>query len=289
MLLKDYTNNYISYMERMNRHPHTIACTKIALKVVIAGIGDKDVASLKVTDSSYIIERGSLHGKYGASRAIIALRGFLKYLHDDGVALSVHYSDFKVPYVIDKEVEYLNKEEREIIRNCINLNSPAGLRFRTMFELMLRTGLRISEALSIRIDEVDFLNHQIKIINCKNKKQELVYIYGCEEWIKKYLLSRTDKNPFLFVSTNGSTLSFDAAKSHLLKFRSCLKGKLHKTFHWHILRKTFCTELLLAKTDIKSTQYLARHASERTTLRHYAAVNKKYCKEEHERVMGVLE
>lgn len=273
----------------MNRNPSTIKNTRLALKnSVVLALGDKDVGLLKVTDASYIIEKGSLHGKYGASRGIIALRSLLKYLHDEGIPLPVHYSDFKVPVVPDKEVQYLTHEEREIVRSFINLNYPNGLRLRAMFEFMLRTGLRISEACAIRIDDIDFVNHEIRVENCKSKKWEVVYTHGAEEWVLKYLASRKDKNPFLFISNDGNRLTANLSKDMMRRLRKRIGGKIKKHIHWHILRKTFCTELLLNKTDIKSTQHLARHASERTTLRHYAAVNKQHSKKEHERVMSVL-
>jgi integrase/recombinase XerD len=289
MELKDYIEPYLAYAKRTGLEPSTIKNIRLGLyNAVVPTLGHKKLADLKVTDGSYVIEEGSKHGKHGSVRAMISFRGFLKYLHDDGIPLPVHWSDFKVPQSPDKVVEYLTAEERQIIRDTININNPSGLRVRTLFELILHTGLRITEACSIKIEDIDYLNHEIKVENCKSKKFENVYIHGVEEYIKTYIASRKDNNPYLFVTAAGDRYSANFSRMDSSKLRKKLQGKVKKHFHWHLLRKTFCTELLFNNVDIKSVQQLARHASERTTLKIYAATTQKRCKEAHERVMGTL-
>jgi len=289
VVLKDYIEPYLAYVGRIGLNKSTIRNIRLGLyNAVVNTLGHKDLKDLKITDGSYIIAEASKHGEHGPERSMISFRGFLKYLHDDGVPLPVHYSDFKVPQLRSKEVVYLTQEERDIIRDTINLNVPSGLRIRTLFELIIKTGLRISEACSIKIEDIDFLNHEIKVQNCKSNRWETVYTHGVEDWIKRYIASRKSSSPYLFVTAYGDKYNPNFSRIDAAKLRAKLKDKIKKHFHWHLLRKTFCTELLFNQVDIKTVQYLARHASERTTLKIYAATTQKRSKSEHERVMSVL-
>ncbi len=288
MRLRQYFEPYLRHAERMGLAPRSLYHAQNHFKYTIGPtVGDRELRSLKPNDASHIIERAALRGRSAPARAIIVLRALLKYIGGEGIKTPFHYSTLKVPRLPEKEIEYLTKEERKIIRDTIPLSFP-WVRFRAMFELGLHTGLRIGEMLNIRIGDIDWINHEIKIYSQKAKQYQTVYTYGSEEEISRYLGQRTDECPYLFATKEGKKIKFNCARTQMIEMRRKLKDKIKKHLHWHILRKTFCTELLLNKTDIKSVQHLARHRSERTTLRHYAAVNKTHCKVEHQRVMGVL-
>ena len=94
----------------------------------------------------------------------------------------------------------------------------------------------------------------------------------------------------LFVSLTGQRATPSGVRRTI--HSAMKKAGVNKRIHPHIFRSTFVTNLLQgaekngAVTDIKTTQTLARHKSERTTLKSYAAVVKGRAKGEHERVLN---
>ncbi|MBP9686672.1 MAG: tyrosine-type recombinase/integrase [Candidatus Doudnabacteria bacterium] len=95
---------------------------------------------------------------------------------------------------------------------------------------------------------------------------------------------RIDKFQPVFVSSNGVRSTPCSVRRTI--HNATKEAGITKRIHPHLFRSTFCTELLHGNVDIKSVQILARHKSERTTLRHYIAVSKERCKIEHQRVMN---
>lgn len=95
---------------------------------------------------------------------------------------------------------------------------------------------------------------------------------------------RNEKFPPLFVNLMGERLPAGSARRSMVE--AMHKAGIKKRIHPHIFRSTHATNLLEGGANIKAVQYLLGHESERTTLRHYAAVNKSHAKEEHQRILN---
>lgn len=247
-------------------------------------IQDIEIQQLRVIDSAIVEEAGRAHGEFGPQRAIVVLRRLLNFVKDTGEKLPFDWRDIKLPKVPERPVYSLSEEELDILFKSFDLNNLAFLRTRTLLEVMLDTGLRISEAISLNKQDIDWEAKEVEFTNCKNKQREKVYFTDRSfYWIKKYLERRKDNLEALFVSGRGRLLSVTAR--NFLRTHSKELG-LHKRIHHHIFRKTYVTELLRRGVDIKTVQRLARHRSERTTLKHYVAFDDERCKEMHQKVMS---
>jgi len=226
----------------------------------------------KLGDVSYAVETANNYGKYGEEKAVITLRSLIRFIKENEDFFPVDWRDIKGRKNKRPSVQYLTPDELERLRTTIDTETPSGLRTRALFELLLHTGLRIGEAITLDISDIDFDKMELNIVNCKSKAKQTVFLTESSvSWIKKYLESRLDKLPYLFVSGGGGRLLAVTARASLTKYEK-ISG-LKKHIHWHLLRKTFVTNLLFGGVDIKTTQHLARHTSEITTLRHYAAIN----------------
>lgn len=252
-------------------------------------LGEREIEGLVLTDLAALNESGRSHGKYGGQRTVSSARQFFKYLKDSGVPMRFHWRDITVPSVPDPEPQALTEEEFEIAMQIIlELRSSNSLRMRALFEVMYATGMRIGEALALKRVDVPWQTKELRITNNKTKEPCTVYFTDRSlNWLKMYLDARKDNNPALFVSIGGHTAIKRPAVSHFIcdHLKPILDKRIGKNFHTHILRKTFVTHLLEGGVDIKNTQYLARHKSERTTLHNYAAVNKKKARVHHTRVL----
>lgn len=232
------------------------------------------ISNITVEDVARAINEGRKYGDYGAGKTAITLRKILKFItQQKKYKIAIDWRDIdsvRAPY---RKVQYLTADDIRCIRRSIDVDTPLGLRTRVLFELLLHTGLRIGEALSLDIDNVDLHALTITVKNNKNNHMQIVAITPtCAQWISIYLQSRFDGLPYLFVDVHGRRrLLSVTARASLKKIQK--KCNLNKRIHWHILRKTFVTNLLHSGVDIRTTQHLARHQSVVTTLRHYAAIN----------------
>lgn len=298
-MIKDKFQDFLSYSVANQARPGTISMYERMLRYIIGPVlGEIELSKLKITDCVKVIALAGPRGQTVPVHAILTLRRYLRYLRDDGYKLPCDWRDIKVPSRHNKEVQYLTLEEIEIVRKAVPIDTHSGLRARTVFELILHSGLRIGEVCSIQRRNIDLNLKQIRVRNCKTKDWEVVSIVGAAEWIAKYIDATKHLNPdALFLSSRNwyssisgmhddpsdKEMSVVTAKGHLRILRPRIGLKKH--LHWHLVRKTYCTLLLRNKLDLPTVKRLARHKSERTTIKHYLAVNMEECFEANNAIM----
>lgn len=285
MQLKNFFAGLVEYKRQYGACEKTIHEYQIHLNGTLAqAIGEIDINELKHSDVAKVLESGRQHGRFGPLRGAVVFRQLIRYLKESGHKFDFDWRDIKLPSEPRKKVEWLDKDEFEAVRNSFDLEWMSGLRDRALIEILRATGMRISEALSLNRDTVDWVKKEAEIINAKNKEQETVYFTDESlAWVKRYLAMRNDNFPALFVAYTGRRASPQGVRRTI--HSAVKRAGITKRIHPHIFRSTFGTELLHGGADIKSVQVLMRHRSERTTLRHYIAVSKDRCKEEHHRIL----
>lgn len=289
MKLQDYKVEFLSFLHAIGRDLKTIDDHEWKLdKIVFPIVGNKAPDELRLVDTAYILQKSRQFGIHGEERSMVSLRRLLHFIEQKGDKLSINWRDIHIPKVPQVRVEYLLPEELEAIRNRFsNEEDPCVLRTRTLIELMLDTGLRISEAISLNRTDIDYEKKEIVVKNVKSKDIQTVYftdktIY----WLKKYLESRTDNLECLFVSGRGRLLSV-TARNYLRTHTKDFKEKFGKHIRNHIFRRTLATTLVQSnQIDIKSVQHIMRHKSERTTLKYYTGVDERKVKELHGAIMS---
>lgn len=285
MRLGETYENYVNYMALKGMSEKTIHEHKRFLYGSLShSIQDKELDDLRITDMAYVLEAGSKHGKTGAQRSICVYRRLLKFLKESGYKLPFDWRDLEVPKLPHKPVEYLTVEELEKIRQTLDSNYLPDLRTRALIEVLLDTGMRISEACSLDINDVDWEKKEVRVVNAKSKDTEMVYFTDRSLfWLKKYMEKRKDGLPHLFVSGRGRLLTV-TSRNYMRTHLDNIGIKKH--IKHHIFRKTFATWLIQGGVNIKEVQTLCRHRSERTTLRAYVGVNIEQAKLSHQTVFG---
>ena len=276
---------FIKYLEQKQMSARTIREYKRFLYgPLMKAIGDREVASLTISDHSKLIEAGVPYGEFGPQRSVVTFRRLMCFVHETGRATPFDYRDVPLPTVPSKENEYLTPEELERVLDALDTRTHAGLRTRALLEVLYATGMRITEAINLNKEDIDWEAKEAWITNAKSKDREKVYFTDRSlEWIKRYIDSRNDDIPAVFVSGRGrllSTSSRNYIRTHLMNLG------IKKHIKHHIFRKTFVTHLIQKGADITSVQDLARHRSPRTTLRSYAVINKERSKEVHQRILN---
>ena len=283
--VKDLFADYLQYLTQKGMSPTTIREHRRFIVGAIAhSIADMKISSLRVIDAARVIEAGSRQGEYGAQRAVVVFRMLMKYAKNAGIIVPIDWRDVEIPNVPQKINEYLDKEELEKIRNSLDITKPAGLRTRALLEVLLDTGMRITEAISLNKADIDWEKREAIITNAKTKDREKIYFTDRSlEWVKKYIDFRNDNLPCVFASGRGRLLSV-TSRNYIRTHLQHLGIKKH--IKHHIFRKTFATVLIQGGADITAVGDLCRHKSPRTTLRYYAAVNKERSKDLHQQIMN---
>jgi len=199
-------------------------------------------------------------------RLISALRGFYKFLQFDGHISKNPAEDLIAPQKGSYLPNFLNQTDIENLLAAPDVATEIGLRDRAILEVMYACGLRVSEAVDLRMSDVDV---DAGILTCKGKggKTRKVPIgKSAIEWLKNYLVVRREKENIelsnIFVSFLGKPIN----RQTIFKFIKEYAEKIGlRDVSPHTLRHSFATHLVQNRADIRSVQQMLGHADISTT------------------------
>ena len=200
------------------------------------------------------------------SRIVSAVRGFYKFLLIDGHLEKNPAEDLDTPQKGFYLPKFLNRTEMEQLLSAPDVSGEMGLRDRAILELMYACGLRVSEAVDLKISDVEL---DTGILTCKgkgNKTRKVPIGKSAVEWLKSYLVLRRRKENFeinnLFVSSLGRPVNRQIIHNFIKEYAE--KAGLEDVSP-HTLRHSFATHLIQNRADIRSVQQLLGHADISTT------------------------
>ena len=175
--------------------------------------------------------------------------------------------------------EVLSDENIETLRDSCN-----ELRDLAMIDLLLSTGVRVGELVKMNRADIDFQERQCKVFGKGNKEREVYFNARTKIHLQRYLESRTDDNPALFVTL---------LKPHTRLTISGVEVRLRKMgkdvhidkVHPHKFRRTLATMAIDRGMPIEQVQKLLGHVRIDTTL-HYAMVNQQNVKIAHRKFIN---
>jgi len=275
----------------MRRAPNTIQRYREALGWIVRDIGDQPVAFLHLGHILSLRRKMEERGCQEARMAAIlnALRSLLKFSRSVLRVRTIDPREVRIPRIPRRDVVYLSKEE---VQRFLDAIIPPGesweesmfsrLRFRALVEVLLGTGARISEVLSLDRSDVNLDHREAKIIGKGNKQRTLFFTERSLEWLGRYLSRRRDDERPLFVGSGDvpSRLAYDAVKTAFQRFEK--RSTVGKTITAHILRHTMATTLLFNGCPIGHIRALLGHERLDTTCRYYLGLDLRAAKAAHE-------
>ncbi|MGL4854644.1 MAG: tyrosine-type recombinase/integrase, partial [Lentisphaeria bacterium] len=203
-------------------------------------------------------------------RRLAAIRIFYTYLHNEKVILVNPTDLMKSPKLWSNLPNHLSPSEVDILLNSFNKSDNFSIRNYTIFELMYSCGLRVSEIINLRLDQIKFEEQLLVIKESKGQKDRIVpYGSKAKTQLEKYLntarisLQKDDTTPWCFLSKSGKKLTRQRLWN-VIQTTAKLAG-IKKNVHPHILRHSFATHLLFNNADLRVIQELLGHASLATT------------------------
>src|ERR1700742_3185660 len=135
----------------------------------------------------------------------------------------------------------------------------AGVRLRALFEILLSTGMRISEAVSLNRDSIKSETKEATVVGKGSKTRAVFFSDEALRWINRYLSRRKDNNSALFVTHGIEPKRLRRGDiPRFLKAAGKLAG-IEKHVTPHLLRHTFCTNLRNHGADISLIKELVGH------------------------------
>lgn len=204
------------------------------------------------------------------SRKISTLRSFYEYwMTQDETVVNPF-----VQLVHPKKEQYLPhffyEEEMEALFQTVSTDVKKGMRDRVILELLYATGIRVSELVNIKIQDLDMQTPGVKVLGKGHKERFVPFGEFCRQSIEVYLQEFKPKlnsnHDFLLVNMNGAPITERGVRYVLNDVVKRTAGVTE--IHPHKLRHTFATHMLNQGADLRTVQSLLGHVNLSTTGRY---------------------
>ncbi len=262
-------NEYRDYLTSVRKYPdNTVNSYLSDITIFKEYLSSLKINYLKVDKDiirEYLKVLGNSNYKSSSiNRILSSLKNYYEYLEYKHLIEYNPLKDLNRPKKEKRLPNFINNNDyEEIIKKSLERTDFIGRRNTLLLELLYSSGIRISEALNIKIKDINMSDKSIRILG-KGSKMRIVY-FGeyAKEYLEEYLKVRNSSLEYLFLNKNNTLLTRRGAEyiiSNLVK-TSLLKKKVTP----HTFRHSYATEMLNNGADIRSVQELLGHSSLSTT------------------------
>ena len=270
-----YIDKFLNYLSiEKNYSPHTITNYKIDLQEFESFLNPPETksqkASVDIKEIDYFLLRKFLSflneknfNKKTLSRKISTLKSFFKFMVREGEIKNNPASSLIYPRLDKNLPKFLTEEEAKKILEIPKGDDILSLRDKAILEFLYSTGARVSEMVSLKIDDLDLISGVVKVMGKGRKERLLPMGEPAIVSIKNYLDKRLDSNPFFLINKRGGSLTDRGVR--MIIDRCMRKAAFTLKISPHTFRHSFATHLLNRGADLRSVQELLGHSSIATT------------------------
>jgi integrase/recombinase XerD len=255
----------------VSRHTVTAYRSDLADFVCFLGHGSRSPGDIEPDDVVAYLERLRGAGLKPASvaRRLSALRGLYRHLIREGTLARDPTEHIDPPRTGRPLPRTLSRQDAAALVETPDVTRPRGVRDRAILEILYATGMRASECLGLRVDDINLTAGYV-ICSGKGQKQRLVPVGAVAlDWVTAYrrdvrpLHTRVRDSGRLFVNSRGQALSRQSLWT--IVRRAAAAAGLRRRVSPHVLRHSFASHLLEGGADLRSVQALLGHADIATT------------------------
>ena len=286
---KEHFERYLRHKWLLNHKPRTLqnSFTSVMLFLDFCGkSGKRDLEEIERVDLEAFVEHEQNRGlRISTVRTRLAcIIAFLHFLMEQDVipgSLLKRRIKLKLPDVLPRAMNPAD------VRKLLSVIDDT--RDRALILLLLRTGMRIGEALGLTLNDLDIRDRKVHLFEGeKNSMGRVVYLSDDVLLALKLWLRRRDQNQeFVFYGQGHKRLCYSAGRNRFVKYLQ-KAGLEQKGYTVHCLRHTFASELLNAGMRLECLQQLLGHQDIEVTRR-YARLTDRTREEEYFRAMAIIE
>lgn len=275
----EFADEFLTYMKvTRNCSDYTIESYGNDLRGFLEFLEQEGITQLQqvtyLTVRSYLakLKSASLE-RSSISRKLSCLRSFFKFLSRNGILPNNPVQTVSTPRREHRLPRFMYQQETEILLNQPDCNDVVGLRDAAILELFYSCGLRLSELLNLKIDDLDLVRSNV-IVFGKGSKERLIPLGGAaRRALQRYLkesrpvLAARDNEglsgKIVFLTPKGKPLYARAVQRMFDKYVKQIS--LDRKLSPHALRHSFATHLLENGADLRVVQELLGHVDLSTT------------------------
>jgi site-specific recombinase XerD len=286
---KEHFERYMRHKWRLNHKPRTLASSFTSVRFFLNFYGEsgkREIDQIERVDLEGFIEQEQDRGlRISTVRTRLAcIIAFLRFLIVQDVlpgSLLQRRIKLKLPDTLPRGIT--PSDMRKL------LSVIDDIRDRALFLLLLRTGIRIGEALGLKLNDLDIKGRKVHLYEGeKNSMGRVVYLSDDALFAMKLWLRRRNKSKeFVFYGRSQGHLCYSTGRSFFVKYLK-QAGLEQKGYTVHCLRHTFASELLNAGMRLECLQQLLGHHDIEVTRR-YARLTDRTREQEYFRAMAVIE
>ena len=251
----------------------------------------KKIKTISDADTSAILKhlislRNSGVGAKSRARHLVTIRGFYRFLVEEKVIKNDPTRIIDLPKSGLKLPDVLSFKEVERVLNTPDINKPIGARDAAMIELLYAAGLRVSELVNLKVQDVNLEACFVRVFGKGSKERVVPIGLYAKEKIDSYIktfrprLLKNIASPYLFVARAGKPMTRQGFWKLLRKYGQ--KAGIIRKIKPHSLRHSFASHLLEGGADLRSVQIMLGHVDISTT-QIYTHVAREHLKKIHEK------
>ncbi len=208
-------------------------------------------------------------GDRSSARILSSLRRFYGYYIRENSIQIDPTALIESPQIGQPLPKSLSEKDVELLLDAPEITNALGFRDRAMLEMLYATGLRVSELVNLKFEQISFRQGVVRIIGKGNKERLVPVGEEAMSWLEGYMnqarktILGERQCDYLFVTNRADSMTRQAFW-HIIK-RHAKKAGINKELSPHTLRHAFATHLLNHGADLRVVQLLLGHADLSTT------------------------
>lgn len=273
-MMENVILEYITYLRQVKKMAYNTEISyKRDLLKMSAYLKDKGIVELKdITETalnSYVLElEGNGMSPATISRNIASMKAFFIYCMKHDLVDKDPAENLKAPKIDKKNPKVLSPSEMEMLLKQPRLENPKGLRDKAMLELLYSTGMRVSELVNLKVDDV---NMEVGYVTCHDAGRERTISFNdrTKKALEMYLadsrdhMTRSKDIQFLFTNCAGDSMSRQGFWK-LIKYYAG-RARIDGDITPHTLRHTFAAHMVDEGRDLHDVQMMLGHSDISTT------------------------
>lgn len=197
------------------------------------------------------------------NRKVSSLKSFYKFLQKTKqieISPLVKHKALKIAKRV--QVPFSEVEIEKVMKSDSEIQSFESVRNKLIVELLYSTGMRRSELIQLKINDIDFSNQVVKVLGKRNKERFIPLLKSVKSSLQEYLVYRNEietEESYLLLTKKGKK-TYDTLVYRIINnYFSSVSSKIKKSPH--VIRHSFATHLLNEGADLNSVKELLGHSS----------------------------